>query len=171
MKRAVLLAAALAAGASPGCRERGRPDPDIHMAVSHDREDPSGSEDLAGSVPSRLVVPPEVVAAYSGIRVAWRDASSGKEGEIEVPLAGTAAIPGSSLEVRADTYLPAFTMSSDVITSSGIDPENPAARVVVSEEGRQLFAGWIFTRFPDVHPFTHGRFAIRLEGGVRREKP
>ena len=59
----------------------------------------------------------------------WKDAS-GKEGALEVPLGSSARIPGSALEVRADSYLPAFTMSSDAITSSGVEEENPAARIV-----------------------------------------
>lgn len=162
-------ALALACGLVPACRERGRPDPNVRMVVSHEVEGASGGDDPARSVPTRLVIPPEVTAAYSGIRVAWRDATGGKEGTIEVPLGGSAPIPDSSLEVRADAFLPAFTMTSDMITSTGIEPENPAARVAVSEGGRELFAGWIFTRFPDVHPFRHERITIRLEGGVRRD--
>lgn len=160
----LLLATVLATG----CRPEGRPDPDVRMAVSHDQEDRSGGGDPAGSVPTRLVVPPAVRDAYSGIRVGWKDSSTQKEGTVDVPLDGAAAIPGTSLEVRADVFLPSFTMTEEVITSGGVEPENPAARIEVREEGRGIFAGWIFTRFPDVHPFTHPRIAIRLEGGVRR---
>ena len=65
-------------------------------------------------------------------------------------------------------YLPAFTMSADAITSSGTGEENPAARIQVTEGGKDLFGGWIFNRFPDVHPFQHPRFSIKLEGGIRR---
>lgn len=170
MKRAILLAA-LGAGVLGGCRERGRPDPNVRMAVSHEQANPSGGEDLARSVPSRLVVPPEVSKAYSGIRLSWKDAASGKEGLLEVPLDGSATVPGSSIEVRADVFLPSFTMTEEAISSAGIEPENPAARVLIVEKENELFAGWIFSRFPDVHPFTHPRYSIRLEGGVRRALP
>ena len=61
---------------------------------------------------------------------------------------------------------PAFTMGGGAITSEGVEPQNPAARIAVFEKGKEIFAGWIFTRFPDVHPFTHPRFQLRLEGGV-----
>lgn len=169
MRRALVPVLALACGLVPACRERGRPDPNVRMAVSHEVEGASGGDDPARSDPTRLVIPPEVAAAYSGILVTWRDAAGGKEGTIDLALGGSAPIPGSSLEVRADAFLPAFTMASDMITSTGIEPENPAARVAVSEGGRELFAGWIFTRFPDVHPFRHERITIRLEGGVRRD--
>lgn len=151
-----------------GCRERGRPDPNIRMAISHDREDPSGGSELARTVPLRVVVPPEVGRAYSGIKLHWKDSASGEEGVLSVPLGGSARLAGSRLEVRADAFLPAFTMQEDLITSTGTEPQNPAARIAVLEEGREVFSGWIFARFPDVHPFSHPRFSLRLDGGVPR---
>lgn len=168
--RAALLVL-LGATVAGSCRERGRPDPDVRMSVSHAQEDASGGEDLGRGVPSRLVVPPEVREAYTGIRLAWRDSSTGKEGTVDVPLDGAALVPGTAIEVRGDVFLPAFTMTEEVITSGGIEAENPAARIEITENGKGLFAGWIFTRFPDVHPFTHPRISIRLEGGVRRPTP
>ncbi len=154
------------------CRERGRPDPSIRMAVSHAEAPPTGGDPdqgLAQSVPTRLVVPPEVTAAYSAIRLEWRDSETGQTGTVEVPIGGAAPLPGSDLEVRADVFLPSFSMSADEITSTGTGQENPAARIAVAEKGNEIFAGWIFTRFPEVHPFQHARFSLKLEGGVARK--
>ncbi|HEV8232713.1 MAG TPA: hypothetical protein VGQ75_10235 [Thermoanaerobaculia bacterium] len=166
MKRVLLVLLALVAIA---CRERGRPDPSIRMAVSHDRETEDGGSELGGSVPTTLVVPPEVTAAYSGVRIAWKDSQTGREGAVDVPIGGSAKIPDSDLEIRTDVFLPSFSMSSEEITSTGIGQENPAARIAVVEGGKEVFAGWIFKRFPDVHPFQHPRFSLRLEGGVPRK--
>jgi hypothetical protein len=151
------------------CRQHGRPDPSIRMAVSHDRETEGGGSELARSVPTTLVVPREVTAAFSGVRIGWKDSQSGKEGVVDVPIGGSAKIPGSDLEIRTDVFLPSFSMTSDQITSTGIGEENPAARIAVVENGKELFAGWIFKRFPDVHPFQHPRFSLKLEGGVPRK--
>ena len=153
------------------CRERGRPDPDIRMAISHERVGdaaPGSQTQQEGetAVPTRLEVPPEVIQAWSGIRIGWKDKSDGKEGVIDVPLGGGTPLPDPTLVVRADVFLPAFTMGAGAITSEGVEPQNPAARIAVFEKGKEIFAGWIFTRFPDVHPFTHPRFQLRLEGGV-----
>jgi hypothetical protein len=117
-------------------------------------------------VPSRLEVPPEVAHAYTGIKISWKDKTEGKEGVIEVPLGGGTPLPDPSLVVRADVFLPAFTMGGGAITSEGVEPQNPAARITVFDKGKEIFAGWIFKRFPDVHPFTHPRFQLHLEGGV-----
>jgi hypothetical protein len=151
------------------CRARGRPDPSIRMAVSHDRATAEGGKELGGTVPTRLVVPAGVTAAYSAIRLEWKDSETGKAGTVEVPIGGSAPLPGSDLEIRADVFLPAFSMSAEEITSTGTGQENPAARIAVVEKGSEIFAGWIFTRFPEVHPFQHPRFALRLEGGVARK--
>jgi len=194
MKGGLLAAAASVALVSLGvvaCKEKGRPDPNVRMAISHDREAapeglPSQAEggaapetEAGGSmgtgtgtsapkIPNKLEVPPEVVKAWSGIRLHWKDSQSGKEGSLDVPLGGGAMLPDSQLQVSADVFLPAFTMTADAITSSSIEPENPAARIEVLEKGNSIFSGWVFTRFPDVHPFQHPRFSLRLEGGVRR---
>lgn len=184
-KAVVLVLSGLLAVAS-GCKERGRPDPNIRMAVSHEAEQvppeqqagqaaspssdgtPGGQGQVA--VPTRLEVPDAVKQAYSGVVLLWKDGSTGKEGKLEVPLDGSSELPGSGLTVTADVFLPAFTMTSDVITSSGTGQENPAARIRVEEKGAEIFAGWIFQRFPDVHPFTHSRFSLHLAGGIPKPK-
>jgi hypothetical protein len=129
---------------------------------------PAAAEEAGapGAVPTRLDVPPEVAAAYSGIQLAWKDKTSGKQGTLDVPLGGGTPLPDPAFVVRADVFLPAFTMGGGAITSDGIEPQNPAARITVFEKGKEVFAGWIFTRFPDVHPFTNPRFELHLTGGV-----
>ena len=170
MRRAALLVLAIAAVLA-ACRERGRPDPNIRMAVSHDLTDAEGSggQGQGAGVPTRLEVPPEVEQAYSGVRLRWKDASNGKEGVLDVPIGEGVPLPDPSLVVRADVFLPAFSMGGGVLTSDGVEAQNPAARITVFEGGREIFAGWIFTRFPDVHPFTHSRFKLLLEGGMPRK--
>jgi hypothetical protein len=179
-----LLIALLAAGLPLwACREKGRPDPSVEMAISHERGEvppPAAGQNalaspaqdqnmtLAQPVPTLLEVPPEVAKAFSGVQLAWRDKSNGQEGVLDVPLGDAAKLPGSNIEVRADVYLPAFNMTAQTITSTGTQEENPAARVTVAEKGSQLFAGWLFLRFPDIHPFQHPRYALRLVGGIRK---
>lgn len=157
------------------CQEKGRPEPGVVMAVSHEREAQEtstateGGTGTAGApkVPTRLVVPPEVAKTYAAIRLTWKDSGNGKEGAVDVPLGGSARVPDSEMEVRCDAFLPAFTMAADEITSNGVEATNPAARITVVEKGSEIFSGWIFTNFPDVHPFQHPRFSLRLAGGVK----
>lgn len=183
-----ILTAALGLAAAVGplaCRERGRPDPDVRMAISHERGEvqqpaqgsPTGQaptgmggqgQGQVPSVPTRLDVPDAVKKAYSGVVLLWRDSAIGKDGKLEVPFGGSATLPDSALSVSADAYLPAFAMTAEVITSSGVEEENPAARIRVRDREKDIFSGWIFKRFPDVHPFTHPRFSLHLYGGIRK---
>lgn len=171
MKKALVLCLGIAV-AGFACRERGRPDPAVRMAPSHDVEQAAGEQAQAQQggqqTPNRVDVPPEVQEAYSGIRIHWKDSQSGKQGELDVPLGASATLPGSNLEIQGEIYLPAFAMSATTITSSGVEEQNPAARIGVAEGGKEIFGGWIFTRFPDVHPFEHPRFSLRLVGGIRK---
>jgi hypothetical protein len=177
---ALALSVALAA-----CREHARPDPEIRMAVSHESEEQqpaaanphgggaAGEADAQGgapAAPTRLEVPPEVQQAWSGIRLRWKDLKSGGEGTVDVPLGGAVPLPDPQIVVRGDVFLPAFTMTGGAITSQGVEAQNPAARITVFEKGKEIFGGWIFTRFPDVHPFSHPKYQLRLEGGVPRAK-
>ena len=167
MKRILVI---LLMSAAFACRERGRPDPNIRMATSHERTADAAQSEAGGTVPTKLVVPPEVTTAFQGIQIGWKDSQGGQAGVIEVPLGGAAAIPGTDLHVRADVFLPAFTMTAEEITSTGTAPENPAARIAVIQGDKEVFAGWIFKRFPEVHPFQHPRISLALEGGVPRKK-
>ena len=187
MRRTALAALALAAAACglTGCRERSRPDPEIRMAISHEPEEQAAASPQAAggaprgagaeggnapAAPTRLEVPPEVQQAWSGIRLHWKDLKSGEEGTLDVPLGDAKPLPDPTMVVRGDVFLPAFTMTGGAITSQGTEPQNPAARITVFEKGKEVFGGWIFTRFPDVHPFTHPKYQLRLEGGVPRSK-
>ena len=170
--------AVLAVLVAASCKERGRPDPNIRMAISHERIPEAGASAPSGAnaggantseVPNRLEVPPEVERAYSGIRISWKDKTTGKTGVVEVPLGGGTPLPDPSLVVRADVYLPSFTMGNGAITSQGVEEQNPAARITVFEKGKEIFGGWIFNRFPDVHPFESPKYQLRLEGGVPRK--
>lgn len=181
MKRALAAVSLAISLAAPACKERGRPDPNVRMAISHELAvQPSGA---AGSgsgagmntgpgadVTNSVEVPPEVSHMYTGVKIVWKDKSDGKEGVVEVPLGGGTPLPDPSLVVKADVFLPNFTMGGGAITSEGVEPQNPAARIKVFDKGKEIFAGWIFTRFPDVHPFSHPRFQLHLEGGVAKAK-
>ncbi|HTY40234.1 MAG TPA: hypothetical protein VMH79_00025 [Thermoanaerobaculia bacterium] len=176
--RTLGLVVVLAVSVAAACRERGRPDPNVRMAISHERAvDVAAASQAAGvaggpgggsgaDVPTRLEVPPEVQAAFGGIRLSWTQKSDGKTGVLEIPLGSGVPLPDPSLVVRADAYLPSFTMGGGAITSQGVEEQNPAARITVFEKGKEIFAGWIFARFPDVHPFVNPTYQLHLEGGL-----
>ena len=95
------------------------------------------------------------------------DKSNGKTGALEVPLGGSAALPGSALTVARGRLPSGLHDVADGHHVPGRRAAEPGgAHRGLREGGKEIFAGWIFTRFPDVHPFTHPRFQLRLDGGV-----
>ena len=155
---------------------RAGPDPNVRMAISHDAPSDDAAKPRSGERRPGARSHAARGAARGGAGVLagsssrWKDKASGKEGVDRGPARGRPPLPDPSLVVRADVFLPAFTMGGGAITSDGVEPQNPAARITVFEKGKEIFAGWIFTRFPDVHPFTHPRFELQLEGGVPKAK-
>jgi hypothetical protein len=71
------------------------------------------------------------------------------------------------LDVKVVYFLPDFAMDAGHITSNSNEPANPAAGIEIREDRQTIFANAIFSRFPEMHPFQHDRWAIRLKSFVR----
>src|SRR3990172_289922 len=54
------------------------------------------------------------------------------------------------------------------IISASNDLSNPACNIEVLVGGNQAFKGWLFARYPDIHPFEHGKYGVKLLEGVRK---
>ena len=53
-------------------------------------------------------------------------------------------------------------MGDGVITSKSDKLANPAAKASISDGKAECFNGWLFSMFPEAHPFEHPRYQIRL---------
>ena len=59
-------------------------------------------------------------------------------------------------------------MAADQITSRSNNPENPAAQIEVFQGGKEIFHGWLFAKYPAVHPLTHDKYGVTLLEGVKK---
>jgi len=116
--------------------------------------------------PTTVVVPPFVQGKWKSVKLAFTDKVTGKESIYSVPVGGSFTIPGSGVTIRVENFLPHFTMDGTTLTSESNQPTNPAAQIVVLENGQQIFKGWLFARFPTTHAFQHPKFAFKLVGFV-----
>ncbi|MDW7711217.1 MAG: DUF2155 domain-containing protein [Deferrisomatales bacterium] len=165
---AIALAAALALGA---CSKKEEPAPaaapaaPTAMPPSHPPMDAQpGAMGLAG--PREVVVPEEVKNAWKAVVLSVADLETNTTKELTIDI-GEAVTEGS-LEITVESFLPAFSMTGGVITSASNETVNPAARLVVKEDGAELFAGWLFSLYPDAHPFEHDRYELVLKDFVAR---
>jgi hypothetical protein len=65
-------------------------------------------------------------------------------------------------------FLPDFIMDGLTITSKSEETNNPAVSVVVTEGGNEIFTGWLYSKFPAIHPFQHDQYGITLKEPIKK---
>jgi len=116
----------------------------------------------------KLVVPDSVKGKWKAVVLVVTDKKTNKQQEFTVNLNSDLKIPNSNLKVSVTEYLPDFRMEGLTLTSGSNDPNNPAAGVKVFEGGKEIFKGWLYAKFPTMHPFEHPGFSIVLKDGVKK---
>lgn len=122
---------------------------------------------MAPKVERAVVVPNEVKGKWSKVVLDVMDKGSNKSEEFTVKLNSEFKIPNSDLKIMVGDFLPDFIITGSSLTSSSNKPNNPAVKVEVFEGGKNIFKGWLYAKFPTMHPFVHPRFAIILKEGVK----
>jgi len=160
-----LILAGCGAGSEPEATDaQAMPDDDVHAAAM--AESTGG---MMGGLNTEIDLDPEIAAAWSGIRV-HVVAMDSQEGEIfDVALGDTVVLGESGLSLTATTFIPDFVMDESGITSRSAETHNPAARVVIAEDGVGDYDGWLFAAMPEIHPFPHDRYQVLLIEGIPTE--
>jgi len=125
-----------------------------------------GQQQIAPVGKPVVEVPEVVKGKWKGVVLVVEDKEKKDTKEHTVNLGEKFKIPGSDLAIEVKEYFPSFVMQGSSITSTSNEANNPAAQVVVTEGGSEVFSGWLFARYPTTHAFSHPRFAITLKGGV-----
>jgi hypothetical protein len=183
-----LAAAALLAACSPEHNDKleipaGLPGASASMELppGHPPTPATGGETLPG-MPRDLAMPPPAHPARTGapaklnvpaeVKATWKSVElsvsvAGQAHTLRVAVGAEAAVPGSSLAVRALAYLPAFQIGNDGITSAGNNPDNPAVLLRLTDKGRTSTEGWVFQNLPDFNSFKSDKARIRLLSAAR----
>lgn len=112
----------------------------------------------------KVEVPDFVKGKWKDVKIEVLDKHTKQKSTITIPINSEAAIIGSKLMVKAESFLPEFRMEGAVITSASNEPKNPAVEIIVTEKGKEIFRGWIFSLYPDTAKFEHPGFALKLVG-------
>jgi len=171
MKRQVLavvcsFALLLAAGAckkkedKPPMPQAGMPGQQQGLPPGHDVLMPKGQ--------TTVVVPDAVKGKWKGVILVVTDKKTNKTQELTVNLNSDLNIPNSGLKVSVGEYLPDFKMDGLTITSSSNEPNNPAVGVKIFERDKEIFKGWLYAKFPTIHPFEHPNYSIAFKSGVKK---
>ncbi len=111
---------------------------------------------------------PEIVEKYSGIKILAINKNDGSKIEIVAPFGQKTAIDGTSLEIITASYFTNFTMVDGGVKNVSMEENNPSAKVIIIDNGRQVFDGWLFQEYPDMHPYENPVWRIVLAGAVRK---
>jgi uncharacterized lipoprotein YehR (DUF1307 family) len=140
---------------------------------------PAGHPSMEGGMPSmgqnnmakvdrKVVVSKEVQAKWKAVKIAVEDKKAKATKEYTVNVGSDLTIPNTKLNVKVLNFLPDFKMTDKEINSSSAQPNMPAAQVVVSENGKEIWSNWLFSLQPGIHPFQHDSIGLVLLGGVTK---
>ena len=115
----------------------------------------------------KIVVPSEVENRWRAVKILIRNKTDEEKGGIKIVELGTSVTPeDSGLKVTVGPFLPNFMMDKMTYTSMGNDELNPAVQLVVEENGKIIYKGWAFKKFPSMYAFEHQVFSVKLLGAI-----
>lgn len=135
-----------------GCQQQQQPvPPRVDAARSHGQKREA-----------TIIVPDAVKGKWRAVKIAVTDKSLPKEHIYTIPIGSTIAIPGTTMTIEVEAFLPAFIMEGSIRTSLSNQPTNPGAKVRISDAGTVIYKGWLFSRYPTTHAFMHPRYGFAL---------
>ncbi len=111
---------------------------------------------------------PEISNVYSGIRIEAVNKNNNKKIEVIVPFNETVAISDTGLSIVTKSYYTDFTINAGGVKNVSMVEKNPGAKVTITEKGKEVFDGWLFQNFPDMHPFEHPEWKILMINGIKK---
>jgi len=115
----------------------------------------------------QIVVPDSVKNKWKAVVITIEDKTNNTTEDVTIPLNSTHEVKGSNLKIKVGDFLPDFKMDGVTITSSSNEPNNPAVRIIVSEGDEEIFKGWLYSKFPAIHPFQHEKYGLLLKEGIK----
>ncbi len=123
-----------------------------------------------GERSSHAVAVPEIVEkTWKSVTIKITDKQKKTDELATINIGDTYKIPDSALSIKVLHFLPDFSMNSLGMTSKSNKPDNPAVNFEVTEAGKKIFTGWLFSKFPDVHSFNHKRYKFNLDGWQQKQ--
>ena len=179
MKRfALLIALIVTLGlAATGCKKKETPPPmppqgaapgQMPPGMGQGGAAPHGNMGTAAGAEKKVVVPDEVKKAWKGAKTEIEYKQKKSKKSFNVDLNSEFKVHDSDLTLKIGEFLPHFAMTGDAITSNSNKLENPALRVEIKQGGKELFKGWLFGKFPAVHPFQHDTYGVIMVEPIKK---
>jgi len=128
-----------------------------------------GEMHQGGGINAEIFLDPEIADDWRAIRVRVVELETMNESFFEIPIGEEAPLGDTGLSLRTVAFIPDFVMSEGGITSRSAQQQNPAARVVIIEQGKDDYEGWLFGAMPEIHAYPHELYGVMLSEGVPAE--
>jgi hypothetical protein len=115
-----------------------------------------------------VVVPDSVKGKWKAVKLSVLDKATQKETESEIAIGSEKTVAGTNLDVKVLNFLPDFSMNigEHVITSSSNETKKPAAQIMIMQDGKEVYKGWMFYHMQSPHDFKDAKYAVSLAGFV-----
>ncbi len=123
---------------------------------------PSEHPPTTGKSTATVAVPESVAGQWASVVLQIENKQTAARAEQVIALHSEYTIPESTVRIQVGDFLPHFSMDAGVITSRSNEPSNPAVHLTIFDGQEEIYQGWLFQRFPSVHPFQDERFGIQL---------
>ncbi|MBJ6798614.1 DUF2155 domain-containing protein [Geomonas propionica] len=151
MKRLMKLTALslIAVGFAAGCNEK-------------EKKEQTVAQPRVAEALSTVVVPDQVKGKWKAVQIEVADKNAHLKKVYTLNIGSDFKLPNSDLTLKVETFLPHFVMEGTTLTSQSNDLVNPAAQLVIREQGKEIYKGWLFSLYPSTHAFQHPQYGFTL---------
>lgn len=122
------------------------------------------------AIKREIMVPEDIKGKWKAVKLLIKNKKDEEKNEFKtVELGSSFQVEGTGLKVTVGPFFPNFVMNELYYTSMNNQLLNPAVHLVVEENGKKIYDGWSFTRYPDLYAFDHPAFGIRLTDYISAE--
>jgi hypothetical protein len=115
----------------------------------------------------RVFIPKNVEGKWKAVKILVRNKADADKNELKTVAIGSSfALADSAIKVTVGPFLPNFVMDEGTYTSMNNQTINPAVQLTVEENGKILYKGWTFARYPTMYAFEHDLFALELKDHI-----
>ena len=115
------------------------------------------------NVQREIVVPKSVAGKWKAVKILVRDKTDEERNTLKlVDLGSSFQIGDSGITISAAEFFPNFVLDQSKYTSMDNELGNPAIHLVITENGKELYNGWTFAKYPGLYAFEHERYSIQL---------
>jgi Uncharacterized protein conserved in bacteria (DUF2155) len=110
-----------------------------------------------------IIVPKRVEGKWKAVKILVRDKSDEERNVMQtVELGSTFKLGDSGITVSAGEFFPNFILDQSRYTSIDNTLGNPAIHLVITENGKEIYNGWTFAKYPGLYAFEHPRYGLQL---------